>query len=106
MPCACKSGNVWDSLADSYDSRISLDETVMGLRLLRRYVIRQAKVSPPPPPRAVHTSPVPSVVAPFQSAGRRLEFVLQAWSQSNLHTHKDIHSYVHASVWPSIHYSK
>ena len=59
VPCTCVDGNVWDSLADSYDSRISLDETVMGLRLLRRYVVRQAKVhkriarsstSPSPPP--------------------------------------------------------
>ena len=50
---ACTAGPIWDSLADTYDSQVGLDETLMGLTLLRRYVIRQAQASPahclPPP---------------------------------------------------------
>ncbi len=34
----------FDQLADSYDSRLGWDEAVMGLKLLRWWVIRQAKV--------------------------------------------------------------
>ena len=37
-------GETFDQLADSYDSRLGWDEAVMGLKLLRWWVIRQAKV--------------------------------------------------------------
>ena len=41
---ACASGAVWDELADTYDDKVGLDETLMGLKLLRRFVIRRAQV--------------------------------------------------------------
>ncbi|KAK9839165.1 hypothetical protein WJX74_010809 [Apatococcus lobatus] len=37
------SAETFDQLADSYDSRLGWDEAVMGLKLLRWWVIRQAK---------------------------------------------------------------
>ena len=41
---ACASHAVWDEIADTYDGKVGLDETLMGLKLLRRFVIRQAQV--------------------------------------------------------------
>ena len=35
--------NTFDRLADSYDSRINLDELVMGVKLLRWWLLRQAR---------------------------------------------------------------
>ena len=46
---AAAPGETFDQLADSYDSRLGWDEAVMGLKLLRWWVIRQAKV------RSAHT---------------------------------------------------
>jgi hypothetical protein len=36
----------FDRLADYYDSCINLDETVMGIKLMRRWLVRQAEVRP------------------------------------------------------------
>jgi len=40
----CASDAVWDEIADIYDGKVGLDETLMGLKLLRRFVIRKAQV--------------------------------------------------------------
>jgi hypothetical protein len=34
----------FDTLADSYDSLVNREETFMGVKLLRRWLVRQAKV--------------------------------------------------------------
>lgn len=47
---AATAGETFDQLADSYDSRLGWDEAVMGLKLLRWWVIRQAKVRSACPP--------------------------------------------------------
>ena len=49
-PEGCKSQQAqgqpaFDSLADTYDQQIGWDETLMGLTVLRRWLIRQAQVS-------------------------------------------------------------
>lgn len=36
----------WDELADGYDGELGWDETLMGLKLCRWWLVRQAKVSP------------------------------------------------------------
>ena len=38
----CCSADLFDRNAGSYDSQIDLDETLMGVKLLRRWLIRQA----------------------------------------------------------------
>ena len=38
----CSHGK-WDALADSYDREVGLDEVLMGMRLLRWWLISQAK---------------------------------------------------------------
>ena len=59
-PCAC-GGCVseshrraqFDAVSGDYDSEIGMDETVMGLTLMRRLLIRRSRGSlPPPPPHA------------------------------------------------------
>lgn len=37
-------GRTWDQISDSYDSELGLDETLMGIKLFRRWLVRQAKV--------------------------------------------------------------
>lgn len=37
-----KRGNIFDSLADHYDQQINLDETLMGIKLMRLWLMRQA----------------------------------------------------------------
>ncbi len=46
IPCECSSadGGTFDRIADRYDKWINLDETLMGLKLLRWWLIRQAEV--------------------------------------------------------------
>lgn len=39
-------GRTWDEIADSYDGELGLDETLMGIKLLRRWLVRKAEVSP------------------------------------------------------------
>lgn len=41
----------FNSLADTYDKQVGWDETLMGVTVLRRWLIRQAQVS-----SAVHSS--------------------------------------------------
>ncbi|KNC72352.1 hypothetical protein SARC_15093 [Sphaeroforma arctica JP610] len=36
---------VWDKNAGSYDKEVGLDETLMGLSLMRRWLLRNAKGS-------------------------------------------------------------
>ena len=38
------SSGVFDAIAETYDSSIDLDETLMGVKLLRRWLVRQAQV--------------------------------------------------------------
>lgn len=38
-------GSVWSNLAKDYDKEIGMDETVMGIGLMRRWLIGQAKVT-------------------------------------------------------------
>ena len=51
-PCRCGGGdglphlntrNTFDRIASDYDSNINLDETLMGVKLLRRFLLRKAK---------------------------------------------------------------
>ena len=39
---SCSHGK-WDALADSYDKEVGLDEIVMGVRLLRWWLVSRAK---------------------------------------------------------------
>ena len=39
---SCSHGK-WDALADSYDKEVGLDEILMGVRLLRWWLVSQAK---------------------------------------------------------------
>ena len=81
---ACTSGAVWDSLADTYDSQVGLDETLMGLRLLRRFVIRQAQASTyqhrtsPPPPFRTLAQQSPRALSMRRSPGVVLQIALDA----------------------------
>ncbi|BDA41943.1 probable ubiquinone/menaquinone biosynthesis C-methyltransferase Ub at C-terminar half [Coccomyxa sp. Obi] len=36
-------GRTWDEIADSYDGELGLDETLMGIKLLRRWLVRKAE---------------------------------------------------------------
>ena len=45
LACKHKSGAAFDALADTYDKQIGWDEKLMGISLLRWWLIRQAKVS-------------------------------------------------------------
>ena len=40
-------GQAFSALADTYDKQIGWDETLMGITLLRRWLMRQAKVALP-----------------------------------------------------------
>lgn len=42
--CSPSGKMVWDTLADTYDKEVRLDEVVTGMRLLRWWLISQAKV--------------------------------------------------------------
>ncbi len=50
-PCGCPAGGgaQWDTLSDSYDREVGLDETLMGLRLLRWWLVSHAQARWPPP---------------------------------------------------------
>lgn len=43
-PNSFDTSNVWESVAKKYDSEIGWDEIVMGVGLLRRWLISKAKV--------------------------------------------------------------
>lgn len=45
-PATFDTANVWESVAKKYDQEIGWDEVVMGVGLLRRWLIGKAKVSP------------------------------------------------------------
>ncbi len=54
--CPAGGGAEWDTLADSYDREVGLDETLMGLRLLRWWLVSHAQArGAPPPARPVQT---------------------------------------------------
>ena len=39
-------GQAFNSLADTYDNKVGWDEALMGISLLRRWLMQQAQVSP------------------------------------------------------------
>lgn len=41
-----RSGQAFNCLADTYDKQVGWDETLMGITLLRRWLMRQAQVRP------------------------------------------------------------
>lgn len=43
--CQHQSGAAFDEMADTYDNQIGWDEKLMGVTLIRWWLIRQAKVS-------------------------------------------------------------
>lgn len=45
IDAAASSQETFDRIADRYDSLINVDETLMGLKLMRRWLMRHAEVS-------------------------------------------------------------
>lgn len=46
VPTQQQDGQAFTELADTYDQQIGWDEKLMGITLLRRWLMRQAKVNP------------------------------------------------------------